>query len=99
MKRYFTILSVGLLGLSINGRGQDLHFSQFYENSILRNPGLTGIFSGDYKVGLDYRSQWSSIATPYNTVAVSAETRILVNREIGDYISFGLAATYDKAGT
>jgi len=30
---------------------------------------------------------------------VSGETRILVNREIGDYISFGLAMTYDKAGS
>jgi type IX secretion system PorP/SprF family membrane protein len=99
MKRYLTILSVGMLGLSMSGRAQDLHFSQFYENSILRNPALTGIFSGEYKVGLDYRNQWSNISVPFNTVAFSAETRVLVNREIGDYISFGLAATYDKAGT
>ena len=99
MKRYLTILSFGMLGLGVSSRGQDIHFSQFYENSILRNPALTGIFSGDYKAGIDYRNQWSSVGVPYTTVMASAETRVLVNRVIGDYISFGLVATYDKAGT
>ena len=100
MKRYLTIFTISvLLGMSLEGSAQDIHFSQFYENAILRNPALTGIFSGDYKIGIDYRSQWGSVAMPYNTTMISGETRILVNREIGDYLSFGLVATYDKAGT
>lgn len=78
---------------------QDIHFSQFYENNIMRNPALTGIFSGDYKVGANYRTQWSNISTPFQTLLVSAETRLLVNKEVGDYISFGVTGTYDKAGT
>jgi type IX secretion system PorP/SprF family membrane protein len=100
MKRYLTIL---LAGAALTGGtaayAQDIHFSQFYENQILHNPGLTGIFSGDYKVGMDYRSQWASVATPYTTTMVSAETKILVSHDVGDYISFGLVMTYDKAGT
>ena len=100
MKRHLTILAASvLLGLSIGSSAQDIHFSQFYENAILRNPGLTGIYSGDYKFGMDYRSQWGTVAVPYNTVMLSAETRVLVNRELGDYLSFGFLATYDKAGT
>jgi len=100
MKRLLTGLSVcALLGMGVNGYSQDIHFSQFYENAMLRNPALTGIFTGDYKVGLDYRSQWGTIAVPYNTVMLSGETRILVNREIGDYVSFGLVYTHDQAGT
>lgn len=100
MKRYLTGLSVSvLLGLGVNSNAQDVHFSQFYENAILRNPALTGIFSGDYKVGIDYRSQWSTVSVPFTTTMVSGETRVLVNREIGDYVSFGLVATYDKAGS
>jgi len=59
---------------------------------------LTGIFSGDYKVGVDYRTQWGSITNPFNTFSASYETRILVNHEIGDYLSFGVGAFYDKAG-
>src|SRR5580704_17893637 len=100
MKRYFTIFSISaLLGISMSAKGQDIHFSQFYENAILQNPALTGIFSGDYKFGLDYRNQWSAVAVPFTTTMVSGETRVLVNRAVGDYVSFGLVATYDKAGT
>jgi type IX secretion system PorP/SprF family membrane protein len=100
MKRLLNILSAGLmLGWSINAGAQDIHFSQFWENEIFHNPALTGVFSGEYKVGLDYRSQWGSIATPFNTVMLSGQTRILVAREVGDYISIGLAYTHDKAGT
>ncbi len=100
MKRYFTIFSaVILLGLGTKGNAQDIHFSQFWENEIFHNPALTGVFSGEYKFGVDYRTQWGSIATPFNTVMLSGQTRIVVNREVGDYISFGLAYTHDKAGT
>jgi len=100
MKRFLTGLSISaLLGASICSNAQDIHFSQFYENSILRNPALTGIFSGDYKFGVDDRSQWGGVTTPYSTVMLSGETRILVNRDIGDYISFGMVVTYDKAGS
>ena len=99
MKRYLTRFSISvLLGLSVNSFAQDIHFSQFYENAMLRNPALTGIFTGDYKIGFDYRSQWGTVATPYNTVMLSGETKVLVNREIGDYLSFGLVTTFDKAG-
>lgn len=99
MKNCFKIVAAGILiGMSTAGRAQDIHFSQFYENSILRNPALTGIFSGDYKVGLDYRDQWGSVSNPYRTVSATAETRILANREVGDYVSLGLGAFYDKAG-
>ena len=79
-------------------RAQDIHFSQFYENAILRNPALTGIFSGDYKAGVNYRTQWGSIANPFQTIMASAESRILLSEEHGDYLSYGLAVSYDHAG-
>ena len=99
MKNYLKMLCAGvILGSGISVHAQDIHFSQFYENAILRNPALTGVFSGDYKLGVDYRNQWASITNPYTTVAVSAETRVMVSRSTPDYISFGFAAYYDKAG-
>lgn len=79
--------------------GQDLHFSQFYESAILRNPALTGVFSDDYKVGVLYRNQWSSISKPYQTGLLSAEVRVPVSKNINDFISFGLMSYYDKAGS
>jgi len=93
------ITIISLTGLtSMNATAQDIHFSQFYENAILRNPALTGIFSGDFKAGVNYRNQWSQISVPFRTVLASAETRIAVNPEVGDYLSFGVSATYDRAG-
>ena len=100
MKRLLLIAVAGCAFL-LNGNAvaQDIHFSQFYENAILRNPALTGIFSGDYKAGINYRRQWSNISVPFQTVLASVESRITVNEETGDNFSFGLTATYDKAGS
>lgn len=102
MKRFLKIISAGVLvGLGFTGHAQnDIHYSQFYENALLRNPALVGIFTGDYKLGFDYRSQWQGISSRgYNTVMISGETRVLVNRELYDYLSFGLAIDHDKAGS
>lgn len=99
MKKRF--LFAALLGMSVFGNvnAQDIHFSQFYETSILRNPALTGVFAGDYKLGVSYKSQWNSISKPFQTAVVSAETRFPVNKNINDFISFGLLASYDRAGS
>lgn len=97
MKKLSIVLSAIMLQTA--AYAQDIHFSQFYENAILRNPALTGIFSGDYKAGVNYRTQWSNISVPFQTMLASAETRIAVNREVGDYVSIGVSATYDRAGS
>jgi type IX secretion system PorP/SprF family membrane protein len=77
----------------------DIHFSQFYETSILRNPALTGVFENDYKFGAYFRNQWSSISNPYQTALISAEYRTPVGSYSNDFISFGLLGYTDKAGS
>jgi type IX secretion system PorP/SprF family membrane protein len=77
----------------------DIHFSQFYETSILRNPALTGVFSDDYKVGVYGRSQWSSITNPYSTALITAETHFAVSEMSENFFSFGLLGYVDKAGS
>ncbi len=101
MNRLLKLVTTGCIaGCSfVNAKAQDIHFSQFYENAILRNPALTGIFSGDYKAGINYRNQWSSISVPFQTMLASVESRVTVNAETGDNFSFGITATYDKAGS
>ena len=78
---------------------QDPHFSQFYESNILRNPALTGIYSGDYKCNIQYRNQWNSVAIPFQTILCSVEAKKSLSKDGGDFISFGLLTTIDKAGT
>lgn len=98
MKRYYYLGIVFMLFLT-EVKAQDIHFSQFYETSILRNPSLVGIFPKDYKISALYRSQWSSISKPFQTALVSAEARVGVNQDVGDFISFGVLGYYDKAGS
>ncbi len=99
MKRSLLLSLLAAFCSPLAGRAQDIHFSQFYEAAMLRNPALTGIFSGDYKVGLNYRSQWNSISAPFQTILGSGEMRLPVNDETGDCFSFGMTTTYDRAGT
>ncbi|RYZ55435.1 MAG: type IX secretion system membrane protein PorP/SprF, partial [Sphingobacteriales bacterium] len=98
-KRILSIISIGVLSIFGEVSAQDIHFSQFYETTILRNPALTGIFSDDFKVSANYRNQWSSISQPFVTGQVSFETKIPVNQQTGDFFSVGLLANMDKAGT
>jgi len=77
----------------------DIHFSQFYETSILRNPALAGVFEDDYKFGAYYRNQWSSISNPFQTGLVSAETHAPVSHMNNDFFSFGLLGYADEAGS
>ncbi len=97
MNRIFYIIV--LAALTGQARSQDIHFSQFFENAALRNPALTGIYSGDYRLSANYRSQWGSFVVPFQTALVCAETKALLREETGDYLSFGLTAVYDKAGS
>ncbi len=98
MKKTLLIAAAIVSLATVKGSAQDIHFSQFYENAIYRNPGLTGIFSGDYKGGVNYRTQWGNISNPFQTVMASFESRLLVNEDAGDYLSYGLTASYDHAG-
>jgi type IX secretion system PorP/SprF family membrane protein len=97
MKKFF--LPVLLLAAATKLQAQDIHFSQFFESPTLRNPALTGIFSGDYKVSFNYRSQWGAFVVPFKTAIVTAESKALLREATKDYLSFGLTAVYDKAGS
>ena len=77
----------------------DIHFSQFYETAILRNPAMVGVFESDYKAGVMYRNQWSTITNPYQTAMLNAEGRFAVSHASSDFISVGLLGYYDKAGS
>jgi len=99
LRRILPLLTAALILGEEKAAAQDIHFSQFYETTILRNPALTGIFTDDYRVSANYRNQWSSISQPFVTGQVCFETKMKVNRDLSDFFSFGLQANYDKAGT
>ena len=78
--------------------GQDLHFSQFYESPLLRNPALAGIFTGDIRVQGTYRNQWNSFTNAYRTGSLSGEYKMPVGKG-NDFITAAMQLLFDKAGT
>ena len=82
----------------VHVNGQDINFSQFYELAPLRNPALAGFFKGDIKLTTNYRNQWQSIGVPFQTSALSFETRTSISQSSSDYLSLGIQLTNDIAG-
>src|SRR6516225_4571445 len=103
MKRilpYRTLL-IGILSLVAyigTAYSQDMHFSQFFNAPLLRNPSLAGIFTGDYRIQGVYRDQWNSITNAYKTGSFNGEYKMPVGTG-NDFLTVGLQVLYDKAGT
>jgi len=76
---------------------QDLTFSQFYEQPLLRNPALSGVFTGDLRVAAAYRDQWSSFTIPFRTAALSIENKIPVGKA-NDVFTIAGQFSLDAAG-
>ncbi|RYZ23152.1 MAG: type IX secretion system membrane protein PorP/SprF [Chitinophagaceae bacterium] len=92
-------LLVGAFALCAASAGaQDLHFSQFYETPLVRNPALAGIVKGDYRVQAVYRNQWNSIVNAYKTVSANAEYKIRVG-QADNYATIGLQLFHDESGS
>jgi type IX secretion system PorP/SprF family membrane protein len=100
MKYIFRIILFLLLLIPFfnnKAESQDIHFSQFFEAPLLRNPALAGIFTGDMRLQTDYRNQWQSVTVPYQTCSMSGEFKEAVGRA-DDYLTLGGEIMYDKAG-
>lgn len=100
MKRYKTLLLTMIACLiATAGFSQDVGFSQFYDQPLLRNPALAGIFTGDVRVTASYRNQWQSVTVPYRTFGLSTEVKFPLNITSDDNLTVGLQLLRDVAGT
>src|SRR5450631_2147261 len=93
-----TFLSLAFLIAFYSSSGQDIHFSQFFEAPLLRNPALAGVFTGDYRVQGVYHDQWNSFTNAYRTGSFNAEYKMPVGKG-SDFLTAGLQVLYDKAGS
>lgn len=102
MKTFNTIksflLTTCMCILSCWASAQDIHFSQFFEAPLWRNPSLAGIFTGDVRVQTVYRDQWNSVTNAYRTGSVNAEIKSPIGK-LNDFVTVGMQVLYDKAGT
>ena len=77
---------------------QDIHFSQFFEAPLWRNPSLAGIYTGDVRIQAVYRDQWNNVTNAYRTGALNAEFKMPVGKS-NDFVSTGMQILSDRAGT
>lgn len=87
------------LGVTVQTRAQDPHFTQFFASPLTLNPANTGLFSGIGRIAANYRSQWGSIATPFVTGTVSADFQLLPGIiPANDILGVGGLLLYDQTG-
>lgn len=98
MKRLITILCLAFATQTT--WGQDLHFSQFFNNPLLTNPANTGFIpDADYRLGASYRNQYSNILSdPYNTFSIYGDAQVLRNRIENGWVGLGGVILRDAAG-
>ncbi|MCB0695970.1 MAG: PorP/SprF family type IX secretion system membrane protein [Chitinophagaceae bacterium] len=100
-KRYYTYLIIIAVLLLAQYRtfAQGLHFSQYYNAPMLLSPANTALMSdADFRLGTNYRTQWSTVPVPFNTFSAYADFQLLRNRNLTNWLGLGLAMFNDKAG-
>ena len=97
MKKKFYLTLVVLVCLRCMVPAQDFTFSQFYEQPLLRNPALAGLFTGDIRVSMAYRDQWGSVTVPFRTTSLSIEHKIPIGNH-NDVLTIGSQMSMDGAG-
>lgn len=97
MKKKSCLSLVYLLVAATRLAAQDFTFSQFYEQPLLRNPALSGLFNGDLRISMAYRDQWGAITVPFRTTSLSIENKIPVG-DHHDVLTIGAQMSMDGAG-
>jgi type IX secretion system PorP/SprF family membrane protein len=79
--------------------GQDLHFSQFMNSPLTTNPANTGFIpESDYRIGGNYRSQWTSLPAPFITGSIFGDFQLLRNKLNNGWLGAGFIILHDLAG-
>ena len=99
-KKWMLLFAMVFISMHIT-YAQDLHFSQYFNTPLLVNPANTGFAPDvDYRVGINYRNQWSSvIANPYKTMSAWGDAQLFNNRLENGWVGIGGALLRDVAGS
>jgi type IX secretion system PorP/SprF family membrane protein len=99
LKHFYKGISLLTLVAGLNATAQDdLHFSQFYNALPILNPANSGIFYGNVRANMHYRSQWTQTGTPFTTMAGSIDLPVLDEITGNDMIAAGVYGIKDEYG-
>jgi type IX secretion system PorP/SprF family membrane protein len=101
VKRIQHLLTITALAVTGFVQAQDLHFSQFFRSPLVTNPANTGFMpEGDYRLGVNYRDQWSSImSVPYRTMSAFGDMKAFRNNLDNGWVGLGGMVLHDVAGS
>ena len=77
---------------------QDLHYSQYYAAPVSLNPANAGLITGKFRVGLNSKSQWSSVTKPYQNISAFFDMQYLKRKYHKDAFGIGAVLDADIAG-
>jgi type IX secretion system PorP/SprF family membrane protein len=99
MNRKIRYSFIASLLFTLSTHAQDLHFSQFMNSPLTTNPANTGFIpEADYRLGIHYRSQWTSVPVPFKTASVFGDFQVLRNKIENGWIGLGGVILNDVAG-
>jgi len=80
---------------------QEMHFSQWFNSPLTTNPANTGFIpDADYRIGANYRNQWSAIMSePYRTMSIWGDAQLLRNKIQNGWLGLGGVILRDEAGS
>jgi type IX secretion system PorP/SprF family membrane protein len=98
--RTFVLCLIFLFSIAPHLRAQDLHFSQFFNSPLTTNPANTGFIpDADYRLGANFRSQWTSIPVPFKTMSIWGDAQVFRDRFETGWIGLGGVILRDVAGS
>ncbi len=98
MKTKYIVNSVAaFLMITQLSKAQDIHFSQYTETPSSINPALAGVHYNTRAIA-NFRTQWGSVATAYQTIGFSFEQAIKAQKLKGNYFALALNIFRDAAG-
>lgn len=96
MKKLLFSAIVGIV--SLGTFAQDVHFSSMDFSPLTLNPAMAGA-NYDLQANVNYRTQWNSVAAPFQTIAASADMRLNANkRNSSGHLAAGINFFNDRAG-
>ncbi len=95
----FIICCCSFLGF-VKAQDTKLHFSQFFNAPLTNNPANTGFIpDADYRLGVNYRNQWSTVMTvPYKTMSVFGDAQLMRDKLENGWLGIGGMILSDIAG-
>jgi type IX secretion system PorP/SprF family membrane protein len=99
--KIFLFVLAAMIGAGGEVYGQDLHFSQFFNNPLLTNPANTGFIpDADYRLGASYRNQYSNImSVPYKTMSIWGDAQVFRDKIQTGWMGLGGVILRDVAGS